>query len=447
MTHTEYTKLILNIEDNNVYFYENCLKIENINNINTKVFRGYLTYIPEFCPKCGCINASSNDIIKWNFKRNCKIKMTKACGYNALLILDKQRFLCKHCNRTFTASTNIVDYHKQISNDTNLNIKLELMQKGSEKDIARRNNVSSNHVNRILHQISEDKLVKNNGCLPKIMGIDEFNATKDTISKMAFIIVNQEEHNIFDINNSRMSIEIEKYFRRYSKQERDKVQFITMDLYKPYYKLMSNLFKNAVLIPDRFHIVIQVRNALDNTRIKLSNKDNPNYMKLKKHWKLILKKENELDNKKKKYNKYFKKEVTSKDIVTYLINSDDKLYNDYQIYQGIEKAIHSRDKELFFNIVNNNKNNKNISKKMRQALKTFKDMEKYIINSFDYEYSNGIVEGINNAIKQVKHVACGYKKFNHLKARVMLIKGLLNPIVSITKESQNFDSLNQFIYH
>ena len=84
---------------------------------------------------------------------------------------------------------------------------------------------------------------------------------------------------------------------------------------------------------------------------------------------------------------------------------------------------------------------------MRQALKTFKDMEKYIINSFDYEYSNGLVEGINNVIKQVKHVACGYKKFNHLKARVMLIKGLLNPIVSITKESQNFDSLNQFIYH
>ena len=36
------------------------------------------------------------------------------------------------------------------------------MQKGSEKDIAKRNNVSPNHVNRILDQISEDKLVKNN---------------------------------------------------------------------------------------------------------------------------------------------------------------------------------------------------------------------------------------------------------------------------------------------
>ena len=430
MTHTEYTKFILNIKDNNIHFYEDCLEIVNIKGVDTKVFHGYLTYTPDFCPKCGCINESYDDIIKWNWKRKCKIKITKACGYNTLLILDKQRFLCKNCNKTFTASTDVVDYHKQISNDTNLNIKLELMQKGSEKDIAKRNNVSSNHVNRILHQISEDKLVKNNGILPTVMGIDEFNATKDTISKMAFIIVNQDNRNIFDINNSRLSIDIEKYFKRYSKQERDKVQFITMDLYKPYYNLMSKLFRNAILIADRYHIVIQARNALDNTRIKLCNKNNPNYKKLKKYWKLILKKESELDNENKIYNKHFKKEMSQKDIVTYLINTNEKLYNDYQIYQGIEKAINSKDKQLFLNIVNNNINNKYISKKMKQALKTYKNMEKYICNSFDYEYSNGIVEGINNVVKQIKHAACGYKKFNHLKARVMLIKGLLNPITT-----------------
>ena len=430
MTHTEYTKFILNIKDNNIHFYEDCLEIVNIKGVDTKVFHGYLTYTPDFCPKCGCINEGYDDIIKWNWKRKCKIKITKVCGYNTLLILDKQRFLCKNCNKTFTASTDVVDYHKQISNDTNLNIKLELMQKGSEKDIAKRNNVSSNHVNRILHQISEDKLVKNNGILPTVMGIDEFNATKDTISKMAFIIVNQDNRNIFDINNSRLSIDIEKYFKRYSKQERDKVQFITMDLYKPYYNLMSKLFRNAILIADRYHIVIQARNALDNTRIKLCNKNNPNYKKLKKYWKLILKKESELDNENKIYNKHFKKEMSQKDIVTYLINTNEKLYNDYQIYQGIEKAINSKDKQLFLNIVNNSIDNKDISRKMKQALKTYKNMEKYICNSFDYEYSNGIVEGINNVVKQIKHAACGYKKFNHLKARVMLIKGLLNPITT-----------------
>ena len=428
MTHTDYTKLILNIKDQNVYFDENCLEIKKINGIETKIFHGYLTYIPEYCPCCGCINNGFDDIIKWNWKRNCKIKITKACGFNSLLILDKQRFYCKNCNKTFTASTNIVNFRKQISNDTNLNITLELMQKGSEKDIAKRNNVSSNHVNRILHSISKDKLIKNNGFLPKKMGIDEFNATKDTKSKLAFIIVNQDTHNIFDISKSRLSLDIKDYFKRYSKKERDNVELITMDLYKPYYSLMHSLFKNATLISDKFHIVIQVRNALDNTRIKLCTKSNPNYKKLKKYWKLVLKKECDLNDKDKKYNKHFKKEMSQKEIVTYLINTDNTLYNDYQIYQGIVKSISNKDKETFINIVHNNINNKNISRKMKKALKTFINLEKYIINSFDYNYSNGIVEGTNNVIKQIKHTAYGYKKFNHLKARVMLIKGIYNPL-------------------
>ena len=426
MTQTDYTKKILNIEDENIYFYENCLEIVEIKGIKTKVFHGYLTYTPDYCPHCGVINEGFNDIIKWNFKRNCKIKVTKVANYNAILLLDKQRFYCKHCNRTFTASTNVVDFHKQISNDTRLSIILELMNKGSEKDISIRNNVSTNSTNRILDEISNDTIVKNNGLLPEILGIDEFSATKDTISKMAFIIINQTDRNIFDINNSRHSNDIDKYFRNYSKKERDKVKFITLDLYKPYYKLMHSLFRNAILIPDRFHIVVQVRNALDKTRIKLCTKSNPNYSKLKKYWKLILKDKRELDKDNKKYQKCFKKEMSQYDIVTYLLNTNEELYQTYQVYQSILYSIDTRNKDIFLSIINGK--NLKVSKYMKKAIKTFKNMKEYIVNAFDYEYSNGIVEGTNNLIKQIKHTACGYRKFKHLKARIMLIKGLLNPI-------------------
>ena len=426
MTHTDYTKKILNIKDENIYFYDNCLEIKKINGINTKIFHGYLTYTPEYCPHCGCINGGFHDIIKWNFKRNCKIKIAKVANYNTILLLDKQRFFCKNCNRTFTASTNVVDFHKQISNDTRLSVILDLMNKGSEKDISIRNNISTNSVNRILDEISNDTIVKNNGLLPEILGIDEFSATKDTISKLAFIIMDQTNKNIFDINPSRKSLDIKQYFRNYPKKERDKVKYITLDLYKPYYKLMHSLFRNAILIPDRFHIVIQARNALDKTRINLCKKSNPNYKKFKKYWKLLLKDKRDLDKKKKKYQTCFKKEMTQYDIVSYLLNTNEELYETYQIYQSILYSIDSRNKEIFLSILNGK--NKKISKYMKKALKTFRNMKKYILNAFDYEYSNGIVEGTNNLIKQIKHTAYGYRKFKHLKARVMLIKGLYNPI-------------------
>lgn len=428
MTHTEYTKKILNIEDENIYFYDDCLEIKEIKGIKTKIFHGYLTYTPEYCPRCGVVNEGFEDIIKWNFKRNYEIKVTKVANYNTILLLDKQRFYCKHCNRTFTASTNVVDFHKQISNDTRLSIILDLMNKGSEKDISIRNNVSTNSTNRILDEISNDTIIKNNGLLPEILGIDEFNATKDTISKLAFIIVDQTNKNIFDINNSRKTLDIDKYFRNYSKRERDKVKFITLDLYKPYYKLMHSLFRNAILIPDRFHIVIQVRNALDKTRIKFCTKSNPNYTKLKKYWKLILKDKRELDKDNKKYQKCFNKEMSQYDIVNYLLNTNEELYETYQIYQSILYSIDIRNKDIFLSIINGK--NLKVSKYMKKALKTFKNMKEYILNAFDYEYSNGIVEGTNNLIKQIKHTACGYRKFKHLKARIMLIKELLNPIKS-----------------
>ena len=426
MTHTDYTKKILNIKDENIYFYDNCLEIKKINGINTKIFHAFLTYTPEYCPHCGCINGGFHDIIKWNFKRNCKIKLTKVANYNTILLLDKQRFFCKNCNRTFTASTNVVDFHKQISNDTRLSVILDLMNKGSEKDISIRNNISTNSVNRILDEISNDTIVKNNGLLPEILGIDEFSATKDTISKLAFIIMDQTNKNIFDINPSRKSLDIKQYFRNYPKKERDKVKYITLDLYKPYYKLMHSLFRNAILIPDRFHIVIQARNALDKTRINLCKKSNPNYKKLKKYWKLLLKDKRDLDKKKKKYQTCFKKEMTQYDIVSYLLNTNEELYETYQIYQSILYSIDTRNKEIFLSIINGK--NKKVSKYMKKALKTFRNMKKYILNAFDYEYSNGIVEGTNNLIKQIKHTAYGYRKFKHLKARVMLIKGLYNPI-------------------
>ena len=98
---------------------------------------------------------------------------------------------------------------------------------------------------------------------------------------------------------------------------------------------------------------------------------------------------------------------------------------DEEAYDNLIDAIYTN-KDIFLSIINGK--NLKVSKYMKKAIKTFKNMEQYILNAFDYEYSNGIVEGTNNVIKQIKHIACGYRKFKHLKARIMLIKGLLNPI-------------------
>lgn len=70
---------------------------------------------------------------------------------------------------------------------------------------------------------------------------------------------------------------------------------------------------------------------------------------MKKYWKLILKKENELDDKKTKYNKHFRKEITQKEIVTYLINTiKHYIMNIKYIKDWIKQLKHSK-RELNFN--------------------------------------------------------------------------------------------------
>ena len=310
MSMNNYILNLLNIEDKNIYIFSDKLEVKKIKGSNYKIIEGILTYNPSFCPFCGCVNESHKDIIKWGFRKNCKIKIPKVSNCKSLLILHKQRFLCKNCNSTFIAETDLVDKYKNISNNTDKQIRLELMKKQSEKDVSERTDVSVSHINRTMTKIASHTVLRH-ASLPQSMNWDEFKATKDTKGKMAFIITENDSGNIFDIQDSRKSRDLNKYFRRYPKKERDKVKHISTDFYSGYIFLAKKLFKNAKISIDRFHIVTQVYVALNSTRVSLCKKDNPNYNKLKDLWKLIVKNENDLSEKK-KYSKHFKKEVSQK---------------------------------------------------------------------------------------------------------------------------------------
>lgn len=421
MSTNNYILNLLNIKDKNIFILTNNVTDKVIGKKSYKIIEGFLTYKPDFCPCCGVFNASYEDIIKWGFKRNCKIKIPNISNCKSLLILHKQRFYCKHCHNTFIAETNLVDRNKNISNNTELQIKLELTKKQSEKDIANRTDVSVSKVDRVLNQISSHTILRHPS-LPKSMNWDEFKATKDSKGKMAFIIIDNNSGNIFDIHNSRKSRDLEKYFRRYSKNQRDKVNLISTDFYSGYIYLAKKLFKNADIVIDRFHIITQVYVALNSTRISLCKQDNPNYNKLKDLWKLLVKNKNDLSDEK-RYSSYFHKELSQKDMVTYLIYTDKTLKATYECYQGIINSIKERNFNKFKNIVEHP--DKNLSHKMKQALKLYNDNLEYIENSFKYDINNGIIEGTNNLIKCLKRIAFGYRKYSHFISRIFLIKGII----------------------
>ncbi|NEW62852.1 hypothetical protein GMA11_05545 [Granulicatella sp. zg-ZJ] len=63
-----------------------------------------------------------------------------------------------------------------------------------------------------------------------------------------------------------------------------------------------------------------------------------------------------------------------------------------------------------------------ISPGLRRVLKTFKGYLPYIKNTFIYHhFTNGTLEGINNAIKALKRNTYGYRNFSHFRNRILLM--------------------------
>ena len=422
MSQDYYILKTLNMKDENIHFYNDFVNEETIKGKRCLVYNGYLTYIPEYCPKCGTLY--DDKIEKHGFKKSL-IKVTSVSKLTTYLSLNKQRYICHHCNRTFTCTTNIVNYGCNISNNTKHSIAVDLTKKRSEKDIAIDNNVSPNTVERIIDSYYEldSKVYKNT--LPQVLSFDEFKSVKSADGAMSFHICNAKNGKTIDIVEDRRLNNLMKYFSRYSRHSRMNVKYIVIDMYAPYISLIKMMFPNAKIVIDKFHLIQLISRALNKTRIRVMKKNKDNYNKLKNYWKNILKSRFELDCSSWRRYKCFKNLTTEQDIVDYLVSLDKEFEETYQVYQDLLYAFQNNNINVLEDTLNTKYNN--ISDYMITSIKTIKSYVTYIKNTFNTKYHNGYIEGNNNFIKALKRIAFGFRSFIRFKARIMICKGLINP--------------------
>lgn len=408
------TKL-LNFKDNNLIFDENFFESRTIKNKKCSIIKGYLFNNYEFCPKCGCIN--ENTIIKKGIDK-CLIKINKMAEITSYLELNKQIYKCKNCNKKFTAQSNIIDFRCSISNNVKLailNCAKEMMPKCL---IARLYNVSDNTVQSIFDTVFYNDTVCKK-FLPKAICIDEFTFKKKTY---AFNICNAKTGKTIDLVLDRTTNNLDKYFSHYTAKARKRVKFVVMDMYSPYINLIKKWFPNAKIIIDLFHIMQLLTKSLNKTRINVMKEDKADKNKFKRYWRLILKSRFDLDNGSWKKFICFKDLMTEIDVVDYLINKYKFFENSYNLYQDILYYLQHRDYNGFNRIINDKQ--ENISIYMNTTLKTLRKYSKYIKNTLEYSYSNGVIERNNNTCKLIKRISFGFRNFRNMKSRIMIITNI-----------------------
>lgn len=83
---------------------------------------------------------------------------------------------------------------------------------------------------------------------------------------MSMVLVNPENGRLLDILRSRKNDYLIHYFNQYPLAVRQRVQAVVVDLYDPYWPLIKQLFPNAIVVADCFHIIGECNRALQNVR-------------------------------------------------------------------------------------------------------------------------------------------------------------------------------------
>lgn len=123
--------------------------------------------------------------------------------------------------------------------------------------------VSTSTVYRKLKQF---QFKNDHSTLPEVLSWDEFSYQK---GKLAFIAQDYETKKIITILNNRRQTTIRNHFFKYSKEAREGVKIVTMDMSGNYIPLIKTIFPNAKIVLNRFHIVQHTNIALKQTRIQI----------------------------------------------------------------------------------------------------------------------------------------------------------------------------------
>ena len=174
------------------------------------------------CPACG------TKMGKYDFQKASKIPYLDCVGFKCRILLKKRRFRCSNCRKMQVAETFLVKKNHQIPTILNQKIAQKLIEKTSMTKIAEELSVSTSTVIRMLNEF---QFKTNLNHLPTVMSWDEYSFKK---GKMSFIAQDFDNKNIIAILDGRTQAVVRNHFLRYHRKVRERVQFITMDMYSPY---------------------------------------------------------------------------------------------------------------------------------------------------------------------------------------------------------------------
>ena len=349
------------------------------------------------CPSCGDMTDTVHDY------RTQLVKDSPVQGRTVYWRYRKRRYRCNGCGKRFYEKNWLLPKWHRLTNRLALQVIGRLSEKVSRKDIAKEFSVSESTVCRWMNLTEYGKPLK----LPEVLSIDEFRGNAGG-EKFQCILTAPTQKTILDILPNCRENHIYEYLKPF--ENRNEVKYFVTDMRKEYIAMAKQLFPNAKIVIDKFHVIRYCTWALENVRKRIQKSLSPDERKyFKRSRTLLLKHMSELD-------------PSGKEAVIRMVRSRKDLADAYLLKEKFYAFMDSKNSEearsrlhefgLFAAVLD--------IPEFQPLMSVLRNWSKYILNSFDCGYTNGFTEGCNNKIKVLKRIAFGYRSFQNLRQRILL---------------------------
>ena len=351
---------------------------------------------PHSCPCCGATTSTVHDY------RKQIIKDIPAFGKHVILILNKRRYICKHCKKRFFEENSWLPRYHRITNRLAYYILNKLSEVCSFTSVAKEVNLSISTIIRIFDTIGTPSI-----SMPKVLSIDEFKGNTDG-EKYQCIITDPVSKRVLDILPARYKHTLSDYFKRF---DRNETTHFVSDMWSTYKDISDTYFKNATFVVDKYHFIRQVIWAFEAVRKEEQKKFAKTRRVYFKRSKSLLSKQ------------YKHLSIEQKQQVDNMLYTSENILKAYSLKEQYFDFLNSpnstiaRDKLSRWVLLAEDSGLKSFA----NCAKTMQNWSVGILNSFDCPYTNGFTEGVNNKIKVLKRNAYGYRNFERFRKRILHI--------------------------
>lgn len=356
-----------------------------------------------------CVHCGEADRLYRHGRRKQVVMDLPSHGKRVGIEVDRARFRCRECGKTFLQP--LTDVHDTFAMTERLVswIEEQSLQRPFTH-IASEIGVDEKTIRNIFNRYVErlDRFIRFE--TPRLMGIDELHL----MGKPRLILTDLEAGAIVALEPERTRKALEHHFHQM--EDRDRVEVVSMDTWKPYRDAVRKWFPKADVVVDKYHVVRLATDVLEGVRRKLRDSMNTTMRRklMRSRW-VLLKREHQLTDKERATRDGWHEDLPALHDAYWLkewfcqIYDHDSRAEAEASYQAWKALIPDDQGKLWLPVV-----------------RAVDNWHEEVFAYFDHGCTNAMTEALNGIVKIANRTGRGYS-FKALRAKMLYAERVERP--------------------